>query len=525
MKNVFSRSVALAMLLWGVTASGAAATNYIAVDVLAVNDDEILMESTEWISDAGCTVTDSAGVEHTVEGAKAVCALNSASQSGGVPLDLSSSSYGLFLNGVGDASSDYNRLWFWSFFLNGEMAWQGVADQEVSDGDSIVLTYGYWDPVNSPLSPLTLELSDTQVVTDQFVTGTVMKNDGSGYVPAEGATVFVNDWQYTTDENGEMEFGVPTAAVKEIHAELEGYTRTPAQTVHIYKSHAKKKKLSARARTKMGRRGLNSLVADGGVQSLSASPSLRDWAVMALSADGRSEQSLVEGARSYNARATGYSTEVSRNVLALSAAGKMKKARKKTKQLVQLQDPCTDAFVNDEIYAVLALRSASAKKRKTAVKRNARCAMNAQKRRGGVPLSTEGAADIDTTAAFVQMLSSIEKPRAVGLKKGRVKRARKRALKYLRRHQNPDGGWGYQPGATSNSSSTAYALMAFQSADKNAVRVRTNKRNGFNYLKRTQRRSGAFRYDVYGSSSLEELNTTSASMSLLGKWLPVNRAQ
>jgi hypothetical protein len=521
--KIFSlRIAACAVLLFGASAHSVAATDYIDVNVVVVNGDDIVLDSTEYIPDSGCTITDNSGTDHTLDGAVALCALNAAAQSAGLTLDVSDSSYGLFLNGIGDTISDSHNAWYWTYYVNGDFALQGIADTDMTSGDNLTFAYGYW---TSTGAPLTVELSDTQVVTDKIVTATVMKNEGAGYVPAEDATVYVNDWEYTTDARGEVEFGVPRKSVKTVFAELEGFTRTTDDTLRVYTRHAKKKKLKPKKRVNMARRGLSSLQKKATARTVSASPSLRDWALMAFAADGQADDELAADARSYNARSTGYSTEVARNVLALSSAGKMKKARAKSKQLVRLQDPCSDAFVNDEIYTVLALRSSSTKKRRTAVKRNARCAMNAQKRRGGVPLSTSGAADIDTTAAFVQMLSSIEKPKSVGLKKGRVNRVRKKSLKYLRRHQNPDGGWGYTPGATSNSSSTAYALMAFQSADKKAARVRTNKRNGFNYLKRTQRASGAFKYDTNGSSSVEELNTTSASMSLLGKWLPVNRAR
>lgn len=516
----FKYALAMSVALWGTSVASVSATEYVDVNVRVVANNEILLDSTEWISSDGCTVSDDNGVDHQLTDAVALCALNAASQSSGLPIAITDSSFGLFLNGIGDYDSDSFNEWYWTYYINGGFALEGIADVEMNSGDELVFTYGYF-----PGAPLTLKLSKTQVVTDEFVTATVKRYDGEKYVPAKGATVFVNDWEYTTNERGRIQFGVPRKGVKQVHAELENYTRTPAQQVRIYKRSKEKKAVSVARRTKMAGRALDSLTTRSGKRAVTASPSLRDWAVMALAANEQKQEAFVSGSLTYKAQVMGMSTEIARNVLALSSAGNMEDAQKKADQLVDMQKACDDGYINDEIYSVLAWQSVESKQYTKAVKKNVRCALASQKKGGGVPLSTSGTPDIDTTAAYVQMLSSVEKPKQFGLKKKRVNRAQKKALAYLRRHQNPDGGWGYAAGQTSNSSTTAYALMAFHSADKNAARVRTNKRNGFNFLKSTQRKSGAFRYDKRGTQSVEELNTTYASMALLGKWLPVNRAE
>lgn len=519
----FKYALAMSVVLWGASVASVSATEYVDVNVTVVANNEILLDSTEYITTDGCTVTDALGTEYQVEGAKAVCALYSAAQAEGLGLSFTDygGDFGLLITGIGDVQTNIDLEWYWLYYLNGGYP-IGVSNQEVASGDNLVFTYGYWTAAGAPL---TLELSDTQVVADEFVTATVQLYDGERYVPAEGATVFVNDWEYTTNERGHIKFGVPRKGVKQVHAELEDYTRTPDQEVRIYKRSKEKKAVSVARRTKMARRALDSLTTKAGKRAVTASPSLRDWAVMALAANEQKQEAFVSGSLTYKAQVMGMSTEIARNVLALSSAGNTEDAQTKADQLVDMQEACDDGYINDEIYSVLAWQSVENKQYTGAVKKNVRCALASQKRGGGVPLSTNGTADIDTTAAYVQMLSSVETPKTFSLKKKRVNRAQKKALAYLRRHQNPDGGWGYAAGETSNSSTTAYALMAFQSADKKPGRVRTNKRNGFNFLKRTQRKSGAFRYDKLGTQSVEELNTAYASMALLKTYLPVNHVQ
>jgi hypothetical protein len=49
--------------------------------------------------------------------------------------------------------------------------------------------------------------------------------------------------------------------------------------------------------------------------------------------------------------------------------------------------------------------------------------------------------------------------------------ALERALRYLKRQQNSDGGFPLQPGATSNAQSTAWAIQALAGAGNSSARA------------------------------------------------------
>jgi prenyltransferase beta subunit len=78
----------------------------------------------------------------------------------------------------------------------------------------------------------------------------------------------------------------------------------------------------------------------------------------------------------------------------------------------------------------------------------------------------------------------VEALRAAGVR-GRPIR---RALSFLLRYRNRDGGFELTPGRGSDAQSTAWAIQAFLAAGKMPPR------GAFAYLKRLQRPDGSFRY-------------------------------
>jgi hypothetical protein len=66
----------------------------------------------------------------------------------------------------------------------------------------------------------------------------------------------------------------------------------------------------------------------------------------------------------------------------------------------------------------------------------------------------------------------------------------RRALAYLRRLQNPDGGFELTPGRGSDAPSTAWAIQAFLAAGREPGG------KAFAYLRRLQRSDGSFRYSA-----------------------------
>lgn len=502
--------------------SVASAAEYVDATVTVIVNNEVLIESTEYISSDGCTVSDSSAKNHTITGAKAVCALYSAAQVSSVPLDLEEfPGFGLFVEKIGAYANDSYLDHYWGYYVNGVSPSVGVAAKEIESGDAITFVYGY-----GMQSPLILEIDDTHVVTDKKITVTVKKNDGEKYIPAPNATVFVNDWEYTTDENGQAFFAVPKKGKKEVYATLEGYARTTAIDVVIYKKHAKKKKLSLAAQEEMVQEGFDFLEKKSVYATIKKSPSFRDWMIMARVANGNTPTQLLKKSAAYNPKTVGTRTEYARTILALTAGEKKKDARQHASSLTKTEDVCADAYINDEIYTVLALRSLAEEKTeyKKAIKKNLSCALKSQTKSGGVSLTQNARPDIDTTAVFVQMLASVEKDsKRLQIKKERIVSARKEAAAYLKEQQNPDGGWGYAEQQSSNSSSTATVLMAFSSISKHPMEIEKNKRNGFDFLRTVQKKSGAFAYDAEGSYSVEELNTIFATLALTRSYIAENK--
>jgi energy-coupling factor transport system substrate-specific component len=130
------------------------------------------------------------------------------------------------------------------------------------------------------------------------------------------------------------------------------------------------------------------------------------------------------------------------------------------------------ALVNGTAWAVLAFRSAG----QTVPPKTIRWLLARQRRAGGWGWS--GAPDSNDTAAVVQALRSV----GVG---GRPIR---RALTFLLRYRNADGGFELTRGRGSDAQSTAWAVQAFVAAGKPPPR------GALAYLRRLQQRDGSFRY-------------------------------
>jgi hypothetical protein len=132
--------------------------------------------------------------------------------------------------------------------------------------------------------------------------------------------------------------------------------------------------------------------------------------------------------------------------------------------------------LNSTYWGALALRQAGRAVPGTTV----RAILRGQLRNGGFPWIRGVAADTDDTSAAVQALA------AAGVRGKPVARA----LMFLRKRQNRDGGFEQRAGGPSNAQSTAWAIQAFV-----AARARPPA-NAFRYLKRLTRRDGSVRYSA-----------------------------
>lgn len=132
-------------------------------------------------------------------------------------------------------------------------------------------------------------------------------------------------------------------------------------------------------------------------------------------------------------------------------------------------------LVNGTAWAVLAIRSAGRPVRAKTLRW-----LLARQARGGGWGWTRGAVDSNDTAAVVQALRSV----GVG---GRPIR---RALEFLARYRNRDGGFELTHGRGSDAQSTAWVVQAFLAAG------RPPPSGALAYLRRLQRPDGSFRYSA-----------------------------
>jgi hypothetical protein len=123
-----------------------------------------------------------------------------------------------------------------------------------------------------------------------------------------------------------------------------------------------------------------------------------------------------------------------------------------------------------------------------------------------------GQSSVDDTASAIQALV------AGGRKSSRNV---KRAVGFLRRSQNPDGGFPLSKDGPSNAQSASYAVQAFVAAGRDPDRVRRGgSRSVMAYLRSLTTGSGAVRYSRT-SAQTPVWVTAQAAMALARKSLPL----
>lgn len=496
----------LLSLLLLAAATPVAATNYIQTTVRIETADDTIYSGDVYIADDGCTVQDVDGVKHKITGAKAVCALEEAATLGGFEYVLEDSSYGLYLTTVDEQTAD--AVDYWSFFVNYTSASVGVAEYDLVDGDSMILSLGGY-----PNSALELVVPAKELLAGNKLVVRV-KADGAAL---EGATVHFNNQTDTTDAFGKASFKPNQTSSLDVYVyvEADGYTRSVTSTIRVVPKHSANVAVSDAEQSAMVSSAADYLagaIDENGL--LEGSQSVTDWAVISLAAASQDTSALVDAVVSYDPKLSAdYATgELARHILALEALGLDAHDSNgvdyvarllKTKTNSQFGD---EAFVNDDIFAGLALLAAGVAVDDADVQRAVQAAKDSVNTDGGVSYAVAlDTSDVDTTAYFIQLLDAAGQD-------GKVKQA---AVRYLKEQQNLDGGWGYDDHGVSNASSTSVALQALHKT------VRKNHRSGYNFLVSVQKPNGRFVYDVDGSYSYETLNSAYAMMALAHQSLPV----
>jgi energy-coupling factor transport system substrate-specific component len=237
------------------------------------------------------------------------------------------------------------------------------------------------------------------------------------------------------------------------------------------------------------------------------------WVVMGLAADGIAPAQVSHGgstAIAYLLGQTGSLTDagsLERTILALRAGGASTASAGRDLVAALERDVGRDGSVSGQVnltsFAVLALRAGGA----PVPSRMLRWLVRQQDPDGGFGFSTAGGiSDVDDTGAVLEALAGDHAPGAT--------RARARAIRFLRRLHNHDGGFPEQAGEQSNAQSTAFALQGLLAAGA------TPSPSASAYLSSLTGPDGHVRYSR-SSDQTPVWVTAQALMALAGKPLPL----
>jgi len=195
------------------------------------------------------------------------------------------------------------------------------------------------------------------------------------------------------------------------------------------------------------------------------------WATIGLAASG-AEQGTLARAAAYLARQEPREpTDVALVAIARSVAGDRPDAL-----LARLRSHRPGKLLNATIWTILALRQAG----EPAPPALVRSLLAAQRGSGGWSWHSSAAPDTNDTAAAIQAL------RAAGIRGRPIDRA----VGFLRRHQNRDGGFELTDGRGSDAQSTAWAIQALLAAARQPGAA------AFRYLAGLRRPDGSYRYSA-----------------------------
>ena len=249
------------------------------------------------------------------------------------------------------------------------------------------------------------------------------------------------------------------------------------------------------------------------------------WAAMGMAAAGRSPLTVSRNGHtvidSIDAEAAALSGagDLERTVLALHACGVSVHSLPggdPVKRLLAFRAPdgSFGHLANLTAFGLLALRAAGYAPRSASVSAAGRWLARQQDADGGFGFATRGGgSDVDDTAAVMQALAAAAPRRAAVLP---------RALAYLRRAQNLDGGFPQEAGGTSNAQSTAWAIQGLIAAGQAPARVhRAGSAGPLAYLQSLVMGDGSVRYSRTGGQTPVWV-TAQALTALAGRPLPIS---
>lgn len=222
------------------------------------------------------------------------------------------------------------------------------------------------------------------------------------------------------------------------------------------------------------------------------------WAALGLAAAGRNPaearsqagRSVLDAIRAQVGTLQG-AGDLERTILALHACGASPRVPGAGNLLARLlryrsADGSFGELVNITSFAVLALRAAGRPAGDPLVRAAAGWLTAQQATGGGFSYAGHGGSpDVDDTAAAVQAIVAAGGGRSAQLD---------RAVAFLLRARNRDGGFPQQPGQESNAQSSAWAIQALVAAHRDPALAAGRRRSPLAYLSGLIRHDGAVRY-------------------------------
>ncbi|HEX4114497.1 MAG TPA: prenyltransferase/squalene oxidase repeat-containing protein [Solirubrobacteraceae bacterium] len=263
----------------------------------------------------------------------------------------------------------------------------------------------------------------------------------------------------------------------------------------------------------------------GGAPGQHSSELYSAWVAIGLAAAGRDPLTLTRDGHSLLSSLRGEAATLEdagddeRTILALHASGLSPSDFPGTSLLAKLvhersSDGSFGHLVNITAFAVFALRVAGSSADNAIVGDAGSWIAAQQDSDGGFGFAGRGGGeDVDDTAAALQAVID-----ASGRRGGAVVA---RAVAYLRRAQNPDGGFPQQPGGESNAQSSAWAVQGLDAAGVNMSAVkRAHSRSPLAYLESLMAPNGSVYYSRTSAQSPVWV-TAEALTALAGKPFPI----
>lgn len=168
--------------------------------------------------------------------------------------------------------------------------------------------------------------------------------------------------------------------------------------------------------------------------------------------------------------------------------------------------------VNDDVFGLLALVSAGSSAPLQTKQDALNFILSHQGSDGGFSWSTTGTSDVDDTSAALQALAAAAN---AGLSAPNLQTAITNAKNFVLAAKNSDGGFPYSQGDSSNSSTTAWVVMALSSLgitgdDMNKAKA---------YIRGSQEEDGSFKWQA--ATTGETFTSSYAVIALTGKFWPV----